>query len=179
MGIEPTSANFLYTAGCGSGSAARRLNRSALGDLQDAHREINPGVFPGDNSNRRIALINLHITFLPDRANALSAKVIEPLPNVSIKQDQLFFRLCSDHLSIEAIPKKRLLIDLEAIKNHQPNQHTILLWTPHLVVLRNQRGHEVSLRKDGRMIIRKAESEEMAQRSAADALNLVLAISAK
>jgi len=33
MGIEPTSAmNFLYTAGCGKLSAARRLNRSAFGD---------------------------------------------------------------------------------------------------------------------------------------------------
>jgi len=179
MGIEPTSANFLYTAGCGSGSAARRLNRSALGDLSDSHQQINPGVFPGDNSNRGIALINLHITFLHGRANVLARRVIEPLPNVSIKQAQLFFRLCSDHLAIEAIPKKRLLIDLEAIRNHQSNQHTILLWTPHLVVLRNQRGHEVSLRRDGRMIIRKAESEEMAKRSAEDALNLALAISAK
>lgn len=37
MGIEPTSAmNFLYTAGCGKLSAARRLNRSAFGDPMES-----------------------------------------------------------------------------------------------------------------------------------------------
>jgi hypothetical protein len=65
MGIEPTSASFFYTAGCGNGSAARRLNRSAFGDLQSSRREINPGVFPGNNPNRHVALINLHIIFIP------------------------------------------------------------------------------------------------------------------
>jgi hypothetical protein len=90
--------------------------------------------------------------------------------------DQLFFRLCSDHLSIEAIPKKRVVLELEALRNHQLNRHTVLLWTPHLVVLRNDRGHEVSLRRNGRMIVRKAESEAKARGSAADALNLALEI---
>jgi hypothetical protein len=102
-----------------------------------------------------------------------------PLSDTRIEQGQLFFRLCSDHLSIEAIPKKRLLIDLDEIKNRQLDQHEIILWTPHFVVLKNRWGHEVTLRKDGRMIVRRAESEELARRSASDALNLVLDISAK
>ena len=97
----------------------------------------------------------------------------------SIEQDQLFFRLCSDHLSLEAIPRKQLLIDLYEIRTRQLNQHEIVLWTPHFVVLRNRKGHEVTLRKDGRMIIRRAESEELARQSAMEALNLVLWINAK
>lgn len=100
--------------------------------------------------------------------------MIKPLPDTHIEQSQLFFRLCSDHLSIEAIPKKRLLVDLDAIKNRQLGQHEIILWTPHFVILKNRSGHEVTLRKDGRMIIRNAESEEIAQQSASEALNLVL-----
>lgn len=98
------------------------------------------------------------------------------MPDTHIEQSQLFIRLCSDHLSIEAIPKKQLLIDLENIRERKLNHHEIILWTPHFVVLKNRKGHEVTLRKDGRMIIRKAESEQLAQQSASDALNLVLGI---
>lgn len=88
----------------------------------------------------------------------------------------MFFRLCSDHLSIEAIPKKQLRIDLDAIRNRQLDRHEIILWTPQFVVLRNDKGHEVTIRRDGRMIVRKAESEEIARQSASDALNLVLGV---
>jgi len=85
-------------------------------------------------------------------------------------QDQLFFKLCSDHLSIEAIPRKRVNIDLNAIKSRGLGEHEIILWTPYFVVLENSVGIEVTVRKDGRMIIRKAGSEEDAHKAASDVL---------
>jgi len=81
-------------------------------------------------------------------------------------QDQLFFKLCSDHLSIEAIPKRQVTVDLSVIKAQGLADHEVMMWTPYFVVLRNRGGVEVTVRKDGRMIIRKADSEDMAHEAA-------------
>jgi len=67
----------------------------------------------------------------------------------------LFFKLCSDHLSIEAIPRKPLAIDLEGMKGQPLPKHEVMMWTPHFVVLKNKNGQEITLRRDGRMVVRK------------------------
>ena len=85
----------------------------------------------------------------------------------------MFFKLCSDHLSIEAIPRKATRVDLSKLEEGSILGHRILLWTPHFVVLQNQEGHEITLRRNGRMIIRKAESEELAKLSADAVMRLV------
>ena len=87
-------------------------------------------------------------------------------------QVPLFFKLCSDHLSIEAIPRKPLIIDLNGIREHVPQEHEILMWTPHFVVLRNSNGHEITLRKDGRMVVRKAANEEDARHAATQIMSI-------
>jgi len=56
MGVEPTSANFFHTAGCRGLAAARRLNRSAFGGLENprptpALPPAGKG-FRNDNSNQ-------------------------------------------------------------------------------------------------------------------------------
>jgi hypothetical protein len=86
----------------------------------------------------------------------------------------LFFKLCSDHLSIEAIPRSAMRIDLNRIRNNSLDEHELLMWTPHFVILRNGRGQEITLRKDGRMVVRKADSEEVAKDAAVQVLTLVL-----
>ncbi len=79
-------------------------------------------------------------------------------------EDQLFFRLCSDHLSVEAIPKRRLRIDFNRIKQSLESNYRVLMWTPYFVVLGIISGvEEITLRRDGRMIIRKAVSDEKAR----------------
>ncbi len=79
-------------------------------------------------------------------------------------EDQLFFRLCSDHLSVEAIPKRRLRIDFNGIKQNLEGNYRVLMWTPYFVVLGMISGvEEITLRRDGRMIIRKAGSDEKAR----------------
>jgi len=89
----------------------------------------------------------------------------------------MFFKLCSDHLSIEAIPRKPVRVDLPRLKSEVLSNLQVLLWTPQFVVLRNREGHEVTLRRDGRMIIRKAPSELAAERTANDMMNAILALS--
>jgi len=92
----------------------------------------------------------------------------------SQQNDQLFFRLCSDHVSIEAIPKKPILIDLERIKSSPADGYELMMWTPHFAVLKNPVGHEITLRKDGRMVIRRAGSEDAARQTAVNVLRSVL-----
>lgn len=86
----------------------------------------------------------------------------------------MFFKLCSDHLSIEAIPKKPIVVDFKKMKGRSVHNHELVMWTPHLVVLRNRSGQEITLRRDGRMVIRKAASELVAQSAAIDVMNLIL-----
>jgi hypothetical protein len=92
------------------------------------------------------------------------------------ERGRLFFKLCSDHLSIEAIPKKATKIDLAKLKDEIISGHELVMWTPHFVVLRNGEGHEITLRRDGRMIIRKAASEQIAERTADQVMNVVQAL---
>ena len=86
----------------------------------------------------------------------------------------MFFKLCSDHLSVEAIPRKPLALDLERMKSRPIRMHEMMMWTPHFVVLRNKSGQEITLRRDGRMIIRKAGSEQAARTAATDVMSLLL-----
>ena len=87
--------------------------------------------------------------------------------------EQIYFRLCSDHLSIEAIPRKRINVDLGKIKQSLPTRYELVMWTPHFAVVRNPSGQEITLRADGRMLIRKAESERTARQAAAEMLDLI------
>jgi len=76
-------------------------------------------------------------------------------------------------LSIEAIPKKPLRINLENIRDKPSNELELLTWTPHFAVLRSRDGEEVTMRKDGRMVIRRAASEDAAKRTAAWILSMI------
>jgi hypothetical protein len=89
------------------------------------------------------------------------------------EQIPLFFKLCSDHLSVEAIPRKSIRIELWRLKEHTLSGHELMLWTPHFAVLRNAHGQEITLRRNGRMIVRKAGSEEVARRAVNDVMNLI------
>jgi hypothetical protein len=90
------------------------------------------------------------------------------------EHNQLFFRLCSDHLSIEAIPKRHVRMDFDRIKEAPLPNYELLMWTPQFVVLRNMKGHEITVRKDGRMVIRKAASESAARTSATETWDVLL-----
>jgi len=85
---------------------------------------------------------------------------------------QLFFKLCSDHLAIEAIPKRKLKLDLSKIRK-ELDDFAVTLWTPHFVVLRSVSGVEITLRRDGRMIVRNSDSEANAEAAAVRVLSLI------
>jgi len=86
---------------------------------------------------------------------------------------QLFFKLCSDHLAVEAIPRGRVRIDLVKAKGCLDPKYCIAMWTPHFLVLKALSGEEITLRTDGRMIVRNAGSEEEAQAAATMVMTLL------
>jgi len=85
---------------------------------------------------------------------------------------QLFFKLCSDHLSIEAIPKVKLRLDLSKLRTGF-DDFVVTIWTPHFMVMRRASGEEVTLRRDGRMIVRNSDSQAAAEAAATQVLFLV------
>jgi hypothetical protein len=92
----------------------------------------------------------------------------------SDKWDQIYFKLCSDHLSIEAIPKRRIKVNFAKIREHPPENYEIVMWTAHFVIVRSIEGQEITLRRDGRMLIRNVKSEASARQSAAEIMDLIL-----
>lgn len=65
-------------------------------------------------------------------------------------------------------------MNFDRIKESPPLDYELLMWTPQFVVLKNKKGHEITVRKDGRMIIRKAVSEFAAKTSAAETWAVLL-----
>jgi len=85
---------------------------------------------------------------------------------------QFFFKLCSDHLSIEAIPKAKLRLDLSKFRTGL-DDFVVTIWTPHFMMMRCVSGEEVTLRSDGRMIVRNSGSQASAEAAAIRVLSLV------
>jgi len=92
----------------------------------------------------------------------------------SFDRDHMFFRLCSDHLSIEAIPRSPVQIEFARLKDRSLGGYELLMWTPHFIVLRGQGREEITVRRDGRMVVRKAPSEEAAREIAESIMRLAL-----
>ena len=66
------------------------------------------------------------------------------------------------------------MIDFSKARQSIETCYTCVLWTTYFVVLRSSLGEEITLRKDGRMIIRNAKSEAAAHSAALRLLTLVM-----
>jgi hypothetical protein len=87
-------------------------------------------------------------------------------------------RLCSDKAAYEAVPTKRLKIDLAKLRRslERDGNCEIALWTRQLMVVKHRDATEITIVDDGRLIIRNVVDEQTAQR-AAEALMPKLALS--
>jgi hypothetical protein len=134
----------------------------------------NPGVFPGGRNfdSRRISLLNEEwrvilsflliegVKFLSDR------KGMEVTEMAQMDEGAAFMiRLCSDRAAYEAVPKKRLKVDLTRVKVslERGGDCEIALWTPQLMVIKQKNGVEITIVDDGRLIIRNVADEDTAQ----------------
>jgi len=87
----------------------------------------------------------------------------------------LIVKLCSDKAAFEAVPIKNLSLNMVHAKQMLENsaQNKILVYTPHIIILRNKNA-ETTLSKDGRMLIRRVSNEEEATQVARRILTAIL-----
>jgi hypothetical protein len=77
-------------------------------------------------------------------------------------------RLCSDKAAYEAVPRKRLNVDMTRLRRSLEGggDCEITLWTPQLMVVKQRDATEITIVDDGRLIIRNVADEQTAQRTA-------------
>jgi len=77
-------------------------------------------------------------------------------------------RLCSDKAAYEAVPRKRLNVDLTRLRLllERGSDCEVTLWTPQLMVVKQRDATEITIVDDGRLIIRNVADEQTAQRTA-------------
>jgi hypothetical protein len=81
-------------------------------------------------------------------------------------------RLCSDKAAYEAIPRRRLRLDLAKVKRflQLTGNFEITLWTKQLMVVKRNDATEITIVDDGRLIIRNVVDQQAAQRIAEELL---------
>ena len=88
----------------------------------------------------------------------------------------LFVKLCSDKAAFDARLTKRVHFSMNRLKEllEAEKVHKILVYTPHIMVIRSCKGPEVTVSSDGRMLIRKVADITEAQYVAKEILQIVL-----
>jgi len=95
------------------------------------------------------------------------------------KQERLpryFIRLCSDKAAFEVKFSQKPRLDMESLKKafQASEQYEITLYTPHIMILKNRMGTEITFSKDGRMLIKKVSDKNEADALAKDVLQIVV-----
>jgi len=72
-------------------------------------------------------------------------------------------RLCPDKAAFEALVLRRVVFNMDDAKRRleEAGNHRVVVFTPHLLVLRRG-GAEVTLSRDGRMLIKRVRDESEA-----------------
>jgi len=87
----------------------------------------------------------------------------------------LFVRLCSDRAAFEARTQRRLSLNMDEVKRalEESEGHEIVVYTPHMLVLKSGKA-EITLSRDGRMLIKRVSNEAEAAQVARQILRTIL-----
>jgi hypothetical protein len=87
----------------------------------------------------------------------------------------LFAKLCSDKAAFEVRTKRRLSLNMNEVKRtlEESEEHKIVVYTPHMVILRSGSA-ETTLSRDGRMLIKRVSNEAEATQVARRILGTIL-----
>lgn len=87
----------------------------------------------------------------------------------------LLVKLCSDKATFEAIPQRRVLFNMNRVRQvfEASKSFKILVYTPHIIVLRSREGREITFSEDGRMLLKKILNEDEARALAYGVLEVV------
>lgn len=92
-----------------------------------------------------------------------------------------FVKLCADKAAYEAKFSQNLRFDMSSVKKafEDSKRFQIVLFTPHLIILKDARRPEITLSKDGRMLIKEASSKNQAEAIVEDVLQVALKASTR
>ena len=88
---------------------------------------------------------------------------------------RLLVKLCSDKAAFEALPQQRVLFDMDTVRQMLEASETfeVLVYTPHIIILRSREGREVTFSEDGRMLLKRVLNEDEATALAYGVLEVV------
>jgi len=87
----------------------------------------------------------------------------------------LFVKLCSDKASFEIRIQRKVFFNIDKVRQLFETSHDseILVYTPHMIILRSGRA-EITLSRDGRMLIKRVSNESEATQVARKILRTAL-----
>lgn len=87
----------------------------------------------------------------------------------------LFVKLCSDRASFEVRMQRKIFFSMDKMRQlfEACHDHEIVVYTPHMIILRSGRA-ETTLSRDGRMLIKKVSDESEATQVAREILRVIL-----
>ena len=90
----------------------------------------------------------------------------------------LLIRLCSEKTAFEVRTQQRVHFDMNEAKRlfEAKSGYEIVVQTPYIIVLKSQGGTEVTLSKNGRMLIKRVSDEKEARAVAQDVLQTALKV---
>ncbi len=87
-----------------------------------------------------------------------------------------YIKLCSDKAAYEVKLQRKIDLPMEHLKHlfETTKRYEIVMYTPYITVIRNRHGAEVTLSKDGRILIKEVFVESEARDIAENLLSILL-----
>ena len=87
-----------------------------------------------------------------------------------------FVRLCSDKAAFEVKFSQKLRLDMSSVKKafEDSKRYEIILYTPHIMILKSGKEAEITFSKDERMLIKNVSSKDQAEAIAESVLRVAL-----
>jgi len=91
-------------------------------------------------------------------------------------QAPLLIRLCSEKTAFEVQMQQRISFNMDGVKRlfEAISGYEIVVHTPYILVLKNKKGTEITLSKNGRMLIKRVPDQKEAIAVAQDILQVAL-----
>jgi len=92
-----------------------------------------------------------------------------------------FVKLCSDKAAYEVKLQRKICFTMERLKQlfEATGEYELVVYTPHITIIKSCRGAEVTFSKDGRILIKKVLDKGEAEAIAEDVLQIALEASTK
>jgi len=92
-----------------------------------------------------------------------------------------FVKLCSDKAAYEVKLQRKIYFKMDRLKKlfEATEEYELVVYTPHITIIKSCKGAEVTFSKDGRILIKKVLNKSEAEAIAEDVLQIALEASTK